>query len=259
MIRSKRPISHERLASVRWAARLGAITAEALAERDGISARSARAKLAAAEREGMLRRADVLRIGPPLYTATPAGLRLANASSLGPCRVSASNAAHLGACAFAAAALERRYPGYSVRGERELRRDERQLNAPIASAKLPARGAAGGRLHRPDLVLVPASGGGRPVAVEVELTAKSAERLAAICRGWARARCVAGVLYLAAPEVEAPLRRAIGITQAGERIIVIPLETLTAPPDGRAPESARQRSREPSQAARTVPVGGSNG
>src|SRR5207237_5477139 len=117
---------------------------------------------------------------------------------LQPCRVSPANALHLIACAAVAAGLERCYPDHSVMGERELRRQERARGAPLASARVGSGPAGEQPLHRPDLVLWPAAaGGGLPVAVEVELAVKAPRRLAAICRGWARCREVAGVLYLA--------------------------------------------------------------
>ena len=83
---------------------------------------------------------------------------------------------------------------------------------------------------------------GLPVAVEVELTIKAPERLAAICRAWARARCVAGVLYLAPPEVERAVQRAIDRAQAHERVVVVPLDALseqfTRPAERTVPSSA---------------------
>jgi hypothetical protein len=68
-----------------------------------------------------------------------------------------------------------------------------------------------------------------PVAVEVELTVKAPRRLAEICRAWARCRCVAGVLYLAPPEVRRALERAIDQAQAGERIAVLGLDAVPRP------------------------------
>jgi hypothetical protein len=83
-------------------------------------------------------------------------------------------------------------------------------------------------LYRPDLVLWPKdSADGLPVAVEVELTRKAPRRLASICRAWARCRCVAGVIYLAAPDVLRPLARAIEQAHAGERVIALPLDALS--------------------------------
>ena len=66
-----------------------------------------------------------------------------------------------------------------------------------------------------------------PVAVEVELTCKAPRRLASICQAWARCRCVAGVIYLAAPDVLRPLARAIEQAHAGERVIALPLDVLS--------------------------------
>ncbi|HEX4564915.1 MAG TPA: hypothetical protein VH115_10700 [Solirubrobacteraceae bacterium] len=218
--------SSERIAIVEWAARLGAISAPALAERERSGVPSARAKLAAAERDGLLRRASPLRGAPALYTATRSGLRAAGLGSLGPCRVSASNAAHLAFCAAVAAALERRYPDHAVSSERELRRDERDARAPLASAHLSAPGAHGSLWHRPDLVLWPRAGEGLPTAVEVELTVKAPRRLEEICRAWARARCVAGAVYVAAPSVESALARAIARARAHERVVVVPLAAV---------------------------------
>jgi hypothetical protein len=238
--------SPERIATVRWAAGLGAVTAEALAEHLGLSVASARARLGAAERERLLERCSPLTGRPALYTVTRAGLRKADVRDIEPCKVSPSNALHLIECARAAAALERCYPDHRVQGERELRIEERERGCALASAelhgggRLPAsavhgNGALGEAVHhRPDLVLWPVDpNGGLPVAVEVELTVKAPERLAAICRAWARARCIAGVLYLAPPEVERAVRRAIDRAQARERVVVVPLETLPARPGER--------------------------
>jgi hypothetical protein len=107
-------------------------------------------------------------------------------------------------------------------GERELRREERAAGSALASASV------GGSLHRPDIVLWPGAAADErlPVAVEVELTVKAPRRLEDICRGWARARCVAGTLYLAAPEVQRPLSRAIERARAGERIALVGLDAL---------------------------------
>ena len=194
------------------------------------------------QKAGWLSRKRPLAGQPALYTATRAGLRVADLQGLDPCRVSASNANHLIVCARVAAALERCYPDHLVLGERELRRDERERGVPLASASLGIAPDGGPLLHRPDLVLWPedpegedrAGEGGLPIPVEVELTVKAPQRLAEICRAWARCRCVAGVLYLAPPEVQRALHRAIEQAQAGERIAVVSLDAL---PRFRGPQS----------------------
>jgi hypothetical protein len=142
--------------------------------------------------------------------------------------VSAANARHLIACAAVAAALERCYPDHWVLGERELRREEQACGTALVSAPVGTGTHGEPLLHRPDLVLWPKEPGRMPVAVEVELTVKAQRRLAAICRAWARSRRVAGVLYLAHPEVERALLRAIDEARAVQRIVVVPLGALPA-------------------------------
>lgn len=219
----------EQLTVVRWTAGLGAVTAPALARAQATPLASARTRLAAAERAGLLRSRRVLVGAPALYTATSAGMRAAGVCGMEPCRIGAANAPHAIACAEAAAALARAYPDHAVMGERELRRDERGAGVPLASAEL-ARS-----LHRPDLVLWPRDVREPlplPVAVEVELTVKAPARLAEICRAWARCRCVAGTLYLASPEAQRPLARAIARAGAHARIVLVGLDALTGPAAG---------------------------
>jgi hypothetical protein len=222
----------ERKAIMQWTARMGAITDEALADRLDVSVNSARGRLQVLQRAGWLSRKRPLAQQPALYTATRVGLRIAALQGLDPCRVSASNANHLIVCAWVAAALERCYPDHAVLGERELRRDERERGIPLASARLGISPDGGPLLHRPDLVLWPEAPEGEdrlPVAVEVELTVKAPQRLVEICRAWARCRCVAGVIYLAPPEVRRALDRAIAQAQAGERVAVLGLDAVPRP------------------------------
>jgi hypothetical protein len=235
----------DRAAIVRWVAGMGAVTAEAVAVHLGVSAASARGRLRAAEGERLLKRCRPLTGHPALYTVTRAGLQKAETRGLDLCTVSASNALHLIECARVAAALERCYPAHRIQGERELRGEERERHCALASAEvgIGLRGERGSRRHHPDLVLWPLDAdAGLPVAVEVELTVKAPERLAAICRAWARSRCVAGVLYLAPPEVERAVLRAIGRAQAQERVVVVPLDALpeqfSAPSERTVPSSA---------------------
>ncbi len=245
MVQESRAPSRERTAMLQWTASLGAVTAEALAQMEGTTVASARARLRAAERDRMLSRTRPLVGQPALYTITRAGLRTAGLSGLDPCAVSAAGAQHLIACARAAAALRHCYPDHAVMGERELRREERLTGAPLASAVLDPAARVGRRLHRPDLVLWPrAECGGKPIPVEVELTVKAPRRLADICRAWARSREVSGVLYLVGPGVERALGRAIEAANAGGCIVVVPLEALPAAEDP-----------PPTSIARSVPGG----
>lgn len=242
---------------IEWAASLGAVTAQALALRDETSIASARARLNAAKRSGLLACERPLARRPALFTVTRAGLRAGAMTAIDPCRVSPSNAHHLIVCAAVAAALERCYPDHAVVGERELRALERERGGPLASARFYGPQTASG-LHRPDLVLWPVSarpsiasrrhhrdGDGHacglrngyldgppppppplPVAVEVELTAKSPRRLTEICRAWGRCRLVCGVLYLAPAAVERAVTRAIATARADEQVVVVPLSAL---------------------------------
>ncbi len=211
----------ERVAIVLWAAQMGAVTAQALASRERTSVASARARLLAAARAGLLLRHRPLAEYPALFSATTAGLRLAGARGLLPARVSAANARHTIVCAQVAAALEGLYPSHTVMGERELRREEHNAGMAVASAVL-GRAPDGARLlHRPDLVIWAHGGGALPVAVEVELTVKAPQRLRQICRAWARCGCVDGVIYLASAEVRRALERAISAAQGEEMISLL--------------------------------------
>jgi len=215
--------SPQRLETVAWTARMGAITAEALAVREGCTLASSRARLLAAQRAGLLSRARPLADGPALFTVTRRGLRVAGPEGIAPGRVSVVNARHSSETAWAAATLERLYPDHRVMGERELRREEGARGAPIASASM----SGAPSFHRPDIVLWPSGQpSALPVAVEVELTVKAPRRLTAICAAWARCRRVAGVLYLASDEVMGPLERAVAAARAQDAVAPVALKML---------------------------------
>lgn len=210
-----------------WTASLGAITADALALRRGISLASARGRLTAACRRGELERSRLLYGCPALFALTARGARSIGLTGLGLCEVSRTNSCHLIECARVAAALERCYPDHSVLGERELRRIEGELGRAFASARRFGACAEVERLHRPDLVLVPLSGVARPVAVEVELSVKSPRRLREICRAWGRCREVDGVVYLVNSLTQRAVSRAVREANALERIVVLSLDSLS--------------------------------
>jgi hypothetical protein len=66
-----------------------------------------------------------------------------------------------------------------------------------------------------------------PLAVEVELTIKSPQRLVEICRAWARCRTIAGVIYFAPEDVQRALRRAVAKVRAFEQVVIVPLDSLS--------------------------------
>ena len=201
---------------------LGALTAEALAALQGTSAPSARSRLAATERAGLTRSWRLLRDEPTLHTVTARGLLAAGCSGLSAVRIGPGSAGHAIATASAAAGITRAFPDIELMGEPAIRRLERERGRPPAML-------AGRRGHRPDLLLLPSDRPGRdgaralPVAIEVELTVKAPERLAGICRAWARSREVSGAIYLAAPAVLGPLGRAIAAAGAQDRVVALPL------------------------------------
>jgi hypothetical protein len=220
-------VSPRTRAMLAWAACLGAVTAESLAAREATTLASARGRLAAAVGAGTMEAWPLLRGHPALHTVTRAGLRAAAADGLAPARVSPGGALHAIACAQAAVSLEAAFPGAAVLGEPAVRRRESALGRPLALVRVPRSPSSVTRAHRPDLLVVEHGGEeAAPLAVEVELTVKAPERLAAICLGWARSREVGGVLYLAAPATAPAVERAIAASSAGERVLVVALDAL---------------------------------
>lgn len=225
--RSAGRCSQELLSLVDWIARLGAVTAEAVAAHCGCTAASARARLQHGVRDGILARFRQLPGRPALFTATRAGMGLAGAQGLDPTRVSTAGARHAIACAEAAVQLERLYPARVLSGVPELRRRERLAERPLASAPMPCVGAGPALIHSPDLVLWGADDAAQPpIAVEVELSVKAPLRLAKICRAWARCSSVAGVLYVTDSRVRAALERALEEAGADGRIVLLDAERL---------------------------------
>jgi len=148
---------------------------------------------------------------PAIYTLTRAA-QGAGLEGLGSRPVSGGSE-HAIACAQVAAALSRAIPrAGSWRGRAQGEgRAGGSIPVAVLSGKLTtaAQPRATGLVRR--------GGGGLPVLIEVELSVKAPRRLEAICRAWARCRGVAGVVYLASPVVEEPLRRAIARASASRR------------------------------------------
>jgi hypothetical protein len=233
----------ERLA---WTIKLGAITADALAVRDQLSPAIAQEYLDEVVALGLLYRKSILVGYSALYAATRSGRILARRHveaggysyplGIRTARINIQTARHMIACASSVAALERRYFGHRVVGERELQRDERELQCAagrqarrLASVDIKRYGET--RAHFPDIVIWAPPRPGElpplPIAVEVELTPKGKAARTAICRAWACAQHVGMVLYFAeTTRIEEKLLDTIEELKAEEMIVVNPLGTL---------------------------------
>ena len=230
--------SPERRAIVRWAAGMGAVTAEAVAVHLGVSLASARGRLRAAEGERLLTRCRPLTGHPALYTVTRAGLRKADVRGLDPCTVSASNALHLIECARVAAALQRCYPDHRVQGERELRVEERERRLCTCQRRALAdrrmrrtpnmarRAPWGAPPPRPRAVAARArgwpAGGGRGGADRQGARAPGGD-LPVVGAGALRG---GRALPRRRPRSSVRCMRAIDRAQAHERVLVVPLDAL---------------------------------
>jgi hypothetical protein len=249
-------------ALIAWTAGYGAVTPEAFAEHQGVSAVEAGECLDEAVQKGLLKRESVLVGYSALYTVTSKGRNLARRhgdageyvypKGLRTPVVSIKEARHMIACAGVRAALEGRYPDCRTIGELELCRDEREQGRRLASVEV--RGTGRRRSHSPDLVIwppvtpevsttpdtpttpeVPATPEPPdvPVAVEVELTRKAKAELIANIRAWARCRYVEVVVYFAeGREIEEKLLDAIEECKAEDRIVVNPLREILNPQPG---------------------------
>ena len=245
------PSTIEQARTIAWTTALGVITAEALAERDELSIDVARERLDELVGLELLERHSVLVGHPDLYTATIAGRRLARKHAeaggytypegLRTARVTIREARHMIACASVAAALERRYPGHRVIGERELHRDERNARRRLASVDIRRHGER--RSHFPDLVIWPpgtlddpdtppsptsaSAPPALPIAVEVELTLKSKQELTAILRAWANCRHIEAALYFAETvQIEEKLMDMIDKLKIEDWVVVNPLSEV---------------------------------
>jgi hypothetical protein len=229
----------KRAETTAWTTRLGAITPEALAEREQISTAEAQQRLDEAVRLGFLEKHSVLVGYSELYAATPSGRRLARKhvvagrypypEGLRSYRVTIGGARHTIACASVVAALERGYPGHRVIGEREMQRDESRQGRRLGSIDIPRWGQT--RSHVPDILIWPPSrsedSAPLPIAVEIELVSKSKDVRTAICRAWARARHIEMALYYAETiQIENLLLDTIEELKAEDMIVVNPLSEI---------------------------------
>ncbi|HTZ64329.1 MAG TPA: hypothetical protein VMB51_09515 [Solirubrobacteraceae bacterium] len=206
---------------VAWIGGLGAAGAEHVMERFVMGRSWAYARLSRLVLTGLLEQRTLLYRQPGLYVATVQGLRWQGLERLGVYRISPGSFQHAKQLAGVAVALHGRFAGWEVLSERELRARESKTDELFGSVKLAELPGGRPALHRPDLVLVAPELEGRVVGVELELSVKAPRRLAAICRGWARARHIDHVYYLAVPAAARALERAIADTRAEHQITVL--------------------------------------
>lgn len=208
---------------VYWIGCLGAAGAEHVMRALGMSRSVAYQRLNSLTGDGLLEHHAVLYGRPGMYTATLTGLRWQGISHLGVCNVRPGGFEHAWQVAHTAVELGEAMLDWDLFSERELRSMESEHGKLIGSAEV-GQVASRAKLHRPDLVLMCTAG--LVVPVEVELSTKAAPRLAAICNGWARAREVTTVYYLAAPGPARAVQRAVEATRTADRIRVLGLDDI---------------------------------
>ncbi len=203
---------------VEWIGRLGAAGAEHVMRRFVMGRSWAYARLNRLVGDGLLEQRSLLYRQAGLYVATAQGLRWCGLARLGVYRIGVGGFVHAREVATAAVDLEGGLAWWRVLSERELRVEEADRGELVGSVKVGELPSGVPALHRPDLTLV--SPDGRVVAVEVELSVKDRRRLARICRGYARARNIDAVCYLAAPAPARAVERAVTETRSEDRITV---------------------------------------
>ena len=208
---------------VYWIGCLGAAGAEHVMHEFAMSRSAAYQRLRSLTRDRLLEHHAVLYGRPGMYTATLTGLRWQGISHFGVCSVRPGGFEHAWQVAHVAVELGDAMPDWELISERQLRSIESEHDELLASAQV-GQVASRTVLHRPDLVL--SCTAGLVVPIEIELSTKSASRLAAICRGWARARHVNTVYYLATPGPARAVQRAIHSTRTADRIRVLSLDDI---------------------------------
>jgi hypothetical protein len=206
---------------VRFIGRVGGASAEHVEACFGMCQSRAYARLRLLVKDGLLEHKQLLHRVPGLYVATREGLRWAGLGALSVQHISPGGFRHAWELTSAAVALGAGAPAWQLFSERELRVSEREQDRTIASISL-GEPAGGRSAHRPDLALIGAEGD--VVAVEVELAVKAPRRLRQICRGYARARHLSLVCYLASEPAAAALERAVADVRAEQRIAVLGLD-----------------------------------
>ena len=190
----------------------------------GMSRSTAYQRLNSLTRDGLLEHHAVLYGRPGMYTATLAGLRWQGISHLGVFNVSPGGFEHAWQVAQSTIELGMAMLDWDLMSERELRSMEKEHGKLIASAQVGqprfSREVAPSR-HRLDM-----HSGILSYQSRSSCRPSQRPRLDEICRGWARARHVDTVYYLAAPGPRRAVERAVAATKASDRIRVLGLEDI---------------------------------
>ncbi len=200
---------------MRYVGRHGVVAIEHVMAAMGVGRTATYNRVAVCIEAGLLERLDLLRSEPRLLRATRDGLRYAGLGL--PVAVpSPGSADHWLRCATTAQLLGEEFGVERIITERELVLAEQIEEAPIASAKVGEWLDGSPRLHRPDLAILADQG---PIAIEVELSAKSPRRLKTVIKAWRRASWVGEVRYYCEPgATRRAVERAVREMRAEERV-----------------------------------------
>lgn len=196
------------LAIVGWLGRLRFAEAAQVSRRFGLGERHAYRRLRGLVAAGLLDHRRVFHNQPGAYWATRAGLDAAGLR-LPPAGIDIRTYEHDRLAAALAIDLADEFGSDPIVTEREVRSLDAAADTLRYAVVRPGRRG----LHFPDLAVDGSDG--RPLAIEVELTAKGRGRLDSIVAGYVRARHIAGVRYYAAPAAMPGLARAVARARAG--------------------------------------------
>ena len=205
-------VTRRDLAVVGWLGRLRFAEAAQVARRFALSERHAYRRLRGLVALGLLDHRRVFHNQPGVYWATRAGLD-ATGLRLPPAGIDIRTYDHDRLAAAVAIDLAGEFSPEVIVTERELRSLDAAADTPRYAVRRGSADSGRRGLHFPDLAV--AGSDGRPLAVEVELTAKGRGRLDSIVAAYVRARHIAGVRYYAAPAAMAGLERAVARARAG--------------------------------------------
>lgn len=208
-------ISRRDLEVLEFVARFGVVSREAVASWAGTAQTCTLARERRLRDRGLVDvRCGVWGEGK-ILASTRAGLALCGRGELRPGRFSLATVRHEAAVSELAAAIER--GGERTLSEREIAAGEREQGERVFSAPL-----GGKRFHRADLLRLGADGG-PPQAIEVELNAKSRDRLDAILRAWRWAigqHRLSRVVYRCPPRIRPMVERGVQRTKTADKIAV---------------------------------------